>query len=391
MPFENDGGDSSAVENTNDSSSSQETESQQGAGETDGGGEEDPNKYVEDGIDFRDIMENEDLFERQKEELKAQRKAKVAKDKAKAEAEAAKAKPKDDSALSLEEEEEDKDKAKSSSQEIPDDTVFEHTIDGEKVKLTLKELKEGYGLKAVSNKRMAEAAQSRKQSEAVLKLLGEGPAGVAHLLNTVHDNPEAAYQIAEEILSHKLKLLSMSKVERENYELKLQLDAREKALKEKLDAEKKQEVGVLQAQYETHFKSAMSNLAKTSGLPDSKVSQDIIKRAVVGTIKLAMEKGKDPVAVLGDGSRLVNWVRGEYERQRKELLDVAPEDLIKEKGPEFEKKMREYFNKKYTSTGGKLPPNPKDVANKPAKKSNKPKFSSWEEWSAKFDEENQEE
>lgn len=324
--------------------------------------------------EFADIDNDENLFEHQKEALKKER----IEAKKKANAGGKIDGKKDDSGEEEEISEEEvkaKDPKAKEKENPAEPKKYTVTIDGKKLEVDEKELIKGYQLSKASAQKITEAAETKKQAQAVVNLLQQGEDGLEYLLEAVH-GPAKAREILENALYKKLSIEKMDPNARKAYEAERELERyreMEKQLKQQ-EAEKAQEQAV--EQYKQGFLTVVNETVKVGGFPNTA----FIKAQIVQGMNILIGKGHEATPEI-----LIPYVKKQIAAHQKEMFELDPEQAVKMYGEEAAEKWRDYLNSKYDSSKKKLPPKVKaeDGAGKTSKSSNeKPKFKTWEEWSA---------
>lgn len=326
--------------------------------------------------EFADIDNDENLFSYQKEALKKERIE--AKKKA---ATGGKVDGKKDDSGEEEETEVDSKEAKAKdpkekTKETPaEPKKYTVVVDGEKLEVDEKELIKGYQLSRASAQKITEATELKKKAQGVVNLLQQGEDGLEYLLEAVH-GPVKAREILEKALYKKLSIEKMDPNARKAYEAEIELERyreMERQLKEQQALQQEQQAV---EQYKQQYVKIVDDTLKQGGLPNT----SFVKAQIVQAMNILIGKGHE-----ASPETLIPYVKKQIFAHQKEMFELDPEQFVKTFGEEAAEKWRDYLNNKYDSSKRKLPPKVKaeDGAGKPAKASTeKPKFKTWEEWSA---------
>jgi len=165
--------------------------------------------------------------------------------------------------------------------------MYKVKIDGRELDIPDEELVRGYQLRQVSQRRMEEAASSRKQVAALLNNLKTNRgAAIAELLN----HPEVGLnfeEIATEHLAQKFQRQAMDPRERELLEAREQLAAYKQQEESRAQAEQKAQNDRFVAEYRKEIQADIDKHVKSAGLPET----PRIKNQVVSYLRKAVEAG----------------------------------------------------------------------------------------------------
>lgn len=189
-------------------------------------------------------------------------------------------------------------KTPETKQEQAQRELYELIIDGNKASVDIEELKRGYQRAAAANKRFMEAARLREQAqaervqiEAFQKQLQEDPSKV------FMNNPKAR-EIAEKYLADQLRAEMMDPKERENLELKQQL---EELMSEKERAKKTEEEKYLAAMTErfaADYETRIINILSKMDMPKNQITAKLVAQVMQEGVEAGVELGDEEIAEL---------------------------------------------------------------------------------------------
>lgn len=206
---------------------------------------------------------------------------------------------------------------------------FKVKIDGAEQEVSEEELLRGYQTASAAQKRMQEAAMSRKQVEEVINLLRKDPFKVL----TDPSLGINARELAEKFLMQQLEDEANPK-DAENRKLKQQLEQIEEEKRLARQDEEKRQAEVLIKQHTENYTKDISNALETSGLPKT---NHTVKRMAYYMAE-GLKRGLDLSA-----KDVVDYVRNDYMNDVKELFSSSDgEILLKLLGEDVAKKIRKY-------------------------------------------------
>ena len=244
-----------------------------------------------------------------------------------------------------------------------DDYEVETIIDGEPVKMTVKELRNVKQKEVASNKRFQQAAETEKKVRAFLERGKEVP---EELLSKLGIDPE---EFAEALLRKRIEEAQMSPEQRQANEEK-----------RRFEEEKKQWESTVQQRVQHEIDQGITDAFKTTGLPKSPFLVARIAAMVNESIKLS-QKNPDhaPLSFPEAAVKVKEWF---VEGTRQTLKSLPLEERLKVLGDDVVEELMQY---RLTRLGKAKAPSAEVPATAQAPSSKQPKkvLSSkkeWEEW-----------
>lgn len=210
--------------------------------------------------------------------------------------------------------------AKDSGAKKVDNDTYRIKVDGEEVELTRDEMIRYAQLGKAGQKRMAEAAQIKKEAMELVMLLKQDPEAVLSD-PAILGSREEVVKFAQKILAKQLEEESKSPEVREKERLERELEELRRQMREQEEQRQREEYERLVAQEEARLDKEVTEAIESSGLPKSPF---VLKR-MVDVLITAAENGKDI-----SPKQAINIVRKEMMRDLKEFFGGTPEDLIEE-------------------------------------------------------------
>jgi len=139
--------------------------------------------------------------------------------------------------------------------------MYKVTVDGEELEVDEDELKKGYSHARAAQKRMQEAAMSRKEAEQVLRMFKENPRQAMGRLGI------DVRQLAESVIQDELSEAMLSPEQKELRQYKKQLEEyqnNEKSAREQYEAQQQEQE---MARYTEQVQSEIVSTLDTAGLP----------------------------------------------------------------------------------------------------------------------------
>lgn len=139
--------------------------------------------------------------------------------------------------------------------------MYKVTVDGEELEVDEDELKKGYSHAKAAQKRMQEAAMSRKEAESVLRMFKENPRQAMNRLGI------DVRQLAESVIQDELSEAMLSPEQKELRQYKKQLEEYQNAEKSAREQYEKQQQEQEMARYTEQVQSEIVSTLDTAGLP----------------------------------------------------------------------------------------------------------------------------
>jgi hypothetical protein len=242
---------------------------------------------------------------------------------------------------------------------------FKLKVDGQEIEEEIdlddeKELTNRLQLAKVSQKRMQQSAEERKQIKELFEMLKSAPEDVMRELGM---DPE---DFAVQLLNKRIEEQQKSPEQREIEKLQKELEGHKKA-KEKEQAERqKLELERRQAEYETKISTGIQDALEKSGLPKTRK----VVKAFADNLLIALDNGLDL-----SPNDLIPIVKKEIYDDIKELMSISPDEMITELlGKERFNNMRKKqvaAVKKNIETASQVKPTGNNVEKKEEKKDEK--------------------
>lgn len=220
-------------------------------------------------------------------------------------------------------------KIKLDGQEYDEELPFE--VD-ENNKDQVEYLKRHLQMSKVAQKRMNEAALTRKQAEQFIQALQNDPMRI--LSNPKLMGEEKFQKIAEEFLARKIQEQMMSPEEKRQREMEERLrnyEEQDKQTREKAEQEQFQQ---LQAHYQEQYTKTITEALETSNLPKNPFTVKRMAQLLQQNIKHGLEL---------EPKHLAQLVREDYQREIASLIGSSnPEQIISMFGEEVTNKLRKH-------------------------------------------------
>lgn len=201
-----------------------------------------------------------------------------------------------------------------------DNQTYKIKVDGEEVEMSLEEITKFAQLGKAGQKRMAEAAQIKKEAGELIDLLRSDPEAVLSD-PAILGSSEEVIKFAQKILARQLEDEMKSPEVREKEQLQKEVEALRKQMKEESEAKSKAEYERLVAQEEEKLQSEINEAIDSSGLP---ASPFVLKR-ISDVLIMAAENDKQI-----SPKQAMNIVKKEMMKDIKELLGASPEDALED-------------------------------------------------------------
>ena len=215
-------------------------------------------------------------------------------------------------------------------------------VDGEEIEVDDEELKRGYGLQKVSTKRMQEGMAAKKQAEEFIKMMKDKGKLFEAIKNLGHD-PRT---LAEEYLANEIKLEMMDPRDRENMELKRQLQQIKEMDEMQKKAVEEKRVQVLKEKFTKEYEAQFVEALKASSLPPTKETVQEMAKYIARSAKLGYKLSADEAAKL---------VKEDIEERHRKLYGESDaETLARLLGPDGLQKLREFELKKLKNPEAEL-------------------------------------
>jgi hypothetical protein len=200
-----------------------------------------------------------------------------------------------------------------------DDHEVEIVIDGEPVKMSVKELKAVKQKEVASNKRFQQAADIEKKVKAFLDRGKEVP---EELLAKLGIDPE---EFAESLLRRKIEEAQLSPQEK-----------KEREMRKQFEEEKQQWEGTVRERVQHEIDTGITEAFKTTGLPKSPFLVARIAAMVNESIKLSQKNGEvKPLSFSDAAVKVKEWfVEGTRQTLKslplQERLNILGDDIVNE-------------------------------------------------------------
>lgn len=216
----------------------------------------------------------------------------------------------------------------------PQKKKFKYKADNQEIEEELddNEIASRLSLAKAANKRMQEAAATKKQTEQLLKALQENPLQV---LNDDRIMGQKKFrEIAESFLIEQLKLEQMSPEQRQQLDRDKELERYKEQERLRKQDEEKQKLAGLEKQYIEKFEKTIIDALQSSGLPKNPKTVASMARLLQLSIKNGIE---------ADSKTLAKMVRDEYQSDLKSIVSgLEPEQLLAMFGDDVANKIRKY-------------------------------------------------
>lgn len=184
----------------------------------------------------------------------------------------------------------------------------------------------------VAQKRMNEAALTRKQAEQFIQALQNDPMRV--LSNPKLMGEEKFQKIAEEFLARKIQEQMMSPEEKRQREMEERLRNYEEQDKQTREKAEQEQVQQLQAHYQEQYTKTITEALETSNLPKNPFTVKRMAQLLQQNIKHGLEL---------EPKHLAQLVREDYQREIASLIGSSnPEQIISMFGEEVTNKLRKH-------------------------------------------------
>lgn len=230
-------------------------------------------------------------------------------------------------------------------------------------------LKRHLQMSKVSNKRMSEAAMTKKQAEQFIQALQNDPMKI--LSNPKLMGEEKFQKIAEEFLAKKIQDQMLSPEERRQIEMQKRLEeyeAKEKSEKERIEAE---ETEKMQLHYAQEFEKTIVDGLKESNLPKNTFT---VKR-MAELMKKNLQHGLEL-----SPSQLATMVKEDYQKELVSLIGGSEADQILALfGDELSNKIRKYDLAKFKQNNSNQakPQNLESNMEQPQRKMRPHEYNEW--------------
>ena len=237
----------------------------------------------------------------------------------------------------------------------PQKKKFKYKADNQEIEEELSddEISSRLSLAKAANKRMQEAAATKKQTEQLLNALRENPLQV---LNDDRIMGQKKFrEIAENFLIEQLKLEQMSPEQRLQMERDKELEHYKEQEKLRKQDEEKQKLAGLEKQYIEKFEKTIIDALQSSGLPKNPKTVASMARLLQLSIKNGIE---------ADSKALAQMVRDEYQTDLKSIVSgLEAEQLIAMFGDDIANKIRKHdLSKLQIKNPAPAKPQPKQEA-----------------------------
>lgn len=193
--------------------------------------------------------------------------------------------------------------------------MYKVTVDGEEMEVDEEELRKGYAHNKAAQRRMQEAAMSRKEAEQVLRTFKENPREAFRLLG------QDARAFAEQVIQDELSEALLSPQDRELRDYKRELEkyqTSEKAAREQYEREQQESE---MARYTEQVQTQIVGVLDTAGLPKT---ERTIGR-IAHYMQAAMSAGYNNVTP----ADVIDYVKNDYITDFKSFMGSMSEDQIK--------------------------------------------------------------
>lgn len=201
-----------------------------------------------------------------------------------------------------------------------DDDTYKIKVDGEEVELSRDEMIKYAQLGRAGQKRMAEAAQIKKEAAELIDLLRSDPEAILSDPAILGSRDEVV-KFAQKILAQQLEEEQKSPEIREKEALQKEVEQLRKQMKEESERKQQEEYERLVAQEEAKLQNEINDAIESSGLP---ASPFVLKR-ISDVLIMAAENNKEISA-----KQAMSIVKKEMMRDVKELLGSSPEDALED-------------------------------------------------------------
>lgn len=192
--------------------------------------------------------------------------------------------------------------------------MYKVKVDGQEIEVDENELVNGYSQAKASQKRMQEAAMSRKEAESVLRMFKENPRQAMTRLGI------DVRQLAESVIQDELSEAMLSPEQKELRQYKRQLEeyqSQEKSAKEQYEKQQQEQE---MARYTEQIQSEIVSTLDTAGLPKTE--------RTVGRIAYYMQSAISAGYPNVTPADVIEYVKNDYVADFKSFLGGMSEDQI---------------------------------------------------------------
>ena len=192
--------------------------------------------------------------------------------------------------------------------------MYKVKVDGNEVEVDEQELLRGYAHNTAAEKKMQDAANSRKEAETVLKMFKENPKEAFRILGS------DARAFAEQVINDELEEAMMSPEQKQLKDYKRELEKYQSSEKQAKEEYEKQEHDTAMAQYTEHIQSEIISSLGTAGLPNT----DRTVGRMAHYMQAALAAGYENVTP----KDVIEYVRNDYISDFKSFMGGMTEDQI---------------------------------------------------------------
>jgi len=192
--------------------------------------------------------------------------------------------------------------------------MYKVTVDGQEMEVDEDELKRAYSHSKAAEKRMQEAAMSRKEAEQVLRMFKENPRSAMQRMGIDVRN------LAEEVIQEELREARLTPEQREMQKYKAELERyqlSEKQAREQYEAEQQE---AEMARYTEQIQNQIVNTLDTAGLPKTE--------RTIGRIAYYMQAALNAGYPNVQPSDVIEYVKNDYVSDFKSFMGGMSEEQI---------------------------------------------------------------
>lgn len=198
--------------------------------------------------------------------------------------------------------------------------TYKIKVDGEEVELSKEEMVRYAQMGKAGQKRMAEAAQIKKEAAELIDMLRSDPEAIL-ADPAILGSSDEVIKFAQKILAKQLEEEQKSPEIREKEQLQKEVEELRKQMKEESERKQRDEYERLVAQEETKLQNEINEAIDSSGLP---ASPFVLKR-ISDVLIMAAENNKDI-----SPKQAMSIVKKEMMKDIKELIGSSPEDALED-------------------------------------------------------------
>lgn len=201
-----------------------------------------------------------------------------------------------------------------------DSDTYKIKVDGEELELSREEMIKYAQVGRAGQKRMAEAAQIKKEAIDLIDMLRSDPEAILSD-PAILGSREEVIKFAQKILSNQMEEEMKSPEVREKEQLQKEVEALRKQMKDEAESKSKAEYERLVAQEEQKLQSEIEEAIDSSGLP---ASPFVLKR-ISDVLIMAAENNKQI-----SPKQAMNIVKKEMQKDIQEYLKLSPDEALEE-------------------------------------------------------------